>query len=113
MANACGVLAADDVPEDPFVTIVTIVVVLTRATDAPEKAPPYAVQLAVGDPVGVHELTELDEQFPCERLVPAEALRLANEPQQSLRIAPSECRQGTQRYDECRMDSTFGLNEPV
>ncbi len=103
-------LVADEVPED---RVVALVVVLTRPSDVQESTSSHPVQLAVRDPIRMDELSELDQQFLGEGLVATEALRLADESQQALRVAPSECRHGSQRYDECRMDSSPGPREPV
>jgi hypothetical protein len=55
-----------------------------------------APAVAVANPVGWHEPTELREELPGERVVvAAEALRLGDKTEQPLRVATRECRHGS------------------
>jgi hypothetical protein len=112
MTEAHRVRLDDEVPEQRP-RLIAAVIFVPRSGDGQEMPPPHAVQLAVGDPVRMDELPELGKQLPREWLVSAEALCLGDEPQQVLRVASTQRRQGTQRYDEWRMYSTPRLGELV
>ena len=56
-----------------------------------------AVPLAVRHPIGLDELSELDEQLPREGLVVAESFRFGHEVQQALGVGSGEVRHGLQK----------------
>jgi hypothetical protein len=85
---------------------VLVLVVVAWPQHVPQQTPADIVGLVVCHPVRFDQPSELDEQLRRKRLVTAEALRLGNKAKQPLGIAVRECRHGSQRYDECRMDST-------
>ena len=52
MAQTDGVLLDDEVPEEPLRNIV-IVVLVAGSRNAEEIPAPYAIELVIGDPVGL------------------------------------------------------------
>lgn len=74
---------------------------------------PHVINLCVPHPIGLDQLAEPDEELWSEQLVGAGAFGFGNEAKHPLGIAVCECRHGSQRYDECRMDSTPRSGEPL
>ena len=75
-----------------FLDVVQLVV--TRSEDVDQVSPRHTVVLLVEDPVGLDEPPQLDEQLTREGVVAAEALGLADEAEQPLRVTSRECRHG-------------------
>ena len=79
MAHAHGMGNADEVPEELLWNIVLAIVLVTGSRDAEEIPAPYAIELAVGDPVGLDEPPQLDKQIAGEGLIAVDSFRLADE----------------------------------
>ena len=78
MAQTDGVGVDHEVPEELVWYIVTVFLV-TGSRNLEEIPAPHAIELVVGDPVGLDEPPQLDEQVAREGLIAVDGFRLADE----------------------------------